>query len=227
MKGKMALSFISGAIVGSIVTYIFTKNREQYEIIELKGNEIKEELKEVIEEHKETASYIDDKRKSDANRSKPDIAEYSTNKKFTNYEEFYRAPEEEPKLGDDDVKDAVMEKDEDYFVEENIFDKVHEGDIYYPEIEEITVDQYDEECEEYGKLTLTLYKDGTLADERYQIIEDIDYKIGMDRIKEFYDSEEFELYVRNNDLEVDYEILKDDRTYFEMTGVEGSGIMDL
>ena len=73
--------------------------------------------------------------------------------------------------------------------------------------------------EEYGEMpgytpvSLTYYEDGILADTGYNPIEDIDDIVGFDSLDTFGEYEDDSVYVRNDRLKCDYEILKDYRTF--------------
>ncbi len=73
---------------------------------------------------------------------------------------------------------------------------------------------------EYGYPTasLTLYADGVLENEYFDVIppEDIDDMIGLDSLNHFGDYEEDSVFVRNHRLETDFEILKDYRKYTDI-----------
>ena len=68
----------------------------------------------------------------------------------------------------------------------------------------------------YEKISLTYFADGTLADDRDRIIEDVDEIVGEDFADHFGEYEDDSVFIRNDILEADYEILKDERTYDEM-----------
>ena len=73
--------------------------------------------------------------------------------------------------------------------------------------------------EEFGELAgytpvnLTYYEDGVLADTGMNPIEDIDDVVGFDSLDTFGEYEDDSVYVRNDRLKCDYEILKDYRTF--------------
>lgn len=95
--------------------------------------------------------------------------------------------------------------------------------------EELVDDPYDTpfiiDYEEYGEnanydtMTLTYFADGVLVDDCDDIIDDLDI-VGEENLKIF---EEFDgataIYVRNNIMMTDYEILKDDWNYSDIGDV--------
>ena len=79
-----------------------------------------------------------------------------------------------------------------------------------------------EEFDENGYETesLTLYADGVLTDSYNEVIDDIDDLIGLDSLDHFGEYEEDSVFVRNDDLQRDYEILKDHRNYSDTLPTE-------
>lgn len=72
------------------------------------------------------------------------------------------------------------------------------------------------EYEDYGAVSLTYYADKVLADEDDEIVDDIDYIIGEDSLNHFGEYEDDSVFVRNDRLECDYEILLDERNYYDI-----------
>lgn len=70
----------------------------------------------------------------------------------------------------------------------------------------------------YPTVSLTLYADGVLEDEYFDVIppEEIDNMIGLESLEHFGEYEDDSVFVRNDRLETDYEILKDSRNYADV-----------
>ena len=66
------------------------------------------------------------------------------------------------------------------------------------------------EFEEYERITLTYYADQLLADEDDELVEDIDKTVGFESFNHFGEYEEDVVFVRNDRLCCDYEILLDE-----------------
>lgn len=64
--------------------------------------------------------------------------------------------------------------------------------------------------------TLTFYSDGILADDEYNIIKDINGYVGNEALNTFGEYESDVVYVRNNKYKIDYEILLDDRKFYDV-----------
>ena len=71
------------------------------------------------------------------------------------------------------------------------------------------------ECE-YETVSLTYYKDGVLTDDQNYIVEDVDFVIGRDSLNHFGEYEDDSVFVRNDELKADYEILLDLRNYSDV-----------
>lgn len=70
----------------------------------------------------------------------------------------------------------------------------------------------------YESITITYYEgDGTLADERDQIIDDVDGTIGDHNLENFGvgTTEDHIVYVRNERISADFEVVKEERGYVE------------
>lgn len=69
--------------------------------------------------------------------------------------------------------------------------------------------------QDYPTITLTYYEnDGVLADEKGKIISNADELVGKDFASHFGEFEEDSVYIRNDNLKVYYEILRDYGDYY-------------
>ena len=80
----------------------------------------------------------------------------------------------------------------------------------------ISPDEFDENG--YQTVSLTYYADGVVEDDFYDVWDDdeIEEKIGRDSLNHFGEYEEDSVFVRNDDNETDYEILRDPRNYSDV-----------
>ena len=69
---------------------------------------------------------------------------------------------------------------------------------------------------DYEEISLTYYSDGILADENDDIVEDVEKCVGFESLSHFGEYEDDSVFVRNERLEVDYEILLDTRKYSDI-----------
>lgn len=68
---------------------------------------------------------------------------------------------------------------------------------------------------DYDTISLTYYADQILVDDGGDKIEDVDDVVGMESLTHFGEYEDDSVFVRNDRLKCDYEILMDERTYSE------------
>lgn len=68
---------------------------------------------------------------------------------------------------------------------------------------------------EYDTITLHYFADKVLADEDDEIITNVDEIIGRDSLTHFGEYEPDSVYVRNDEMKADYEILLDLRNYYD------------
>ena len=71
------------------------------------------------------------------------------------------------------------------------------------------------EIDEFHTISLTYYADGVLEDDEQNIVTDVDELIGEKSLTTFGEYEDDSVFVRNERLQTDFEILKDPRTYAE------------
>lgn len=72
------------------------------------------------------------------------------------------------------------------------------------------------ELDDYEIISLTYYADKFLTDDADELIEDVEALIGRDSLSTFGQFEEDAVYVRNDRLKCDYEILADTRNYVDI-----------
>ena len=145
----------------------------------------------------------------------------------TKYELYYE--EEDEELFEDDAEEdtdeaepaPINEIDEkpDLSVytaklkEQGYLQDVEEGgtdDMEKPYV--ISPDEYGE-MDDYDLYSYTYYADKVLADENNEPIEDVDQRIGLESLNHFGEYGDDSVYVRNDELKADYEILLDDEKY--------------
>lgn len=68
----------------------------------------------------------------------------------------------------------------------------------------------------YNTVSLTYYSDGLLADDMDELIENIDETVGVDSLNHFGEYEDDSVFVRNDRLKIDYEILLDNRKLIDV-----------
>lgn len=191
---KNLLCFVTGAAIGSVVTWKLIEKKykdladEEIEsVIETFKNRkpritkdnVKETVEKVINKHKEPKETVEDIVTA----------------------EGYSIEDEEETDEDDDSNYTV---DVDTGVE-----------VIVPYV--ITPGQFGE-YSEYGTKTLTYYADNVLTDEIDNPItsEEMETMIGPDALDHFGEYEDDSVYIRDEMNEMDYEILKSEKTFSEI-----------
>ena len=101
-------------------------------------------------------------------------------------------------------------------VEEEITNgELGDKDVYEPFI--IRPDEYGE-LHAYETLSLNYYADGVLTDELDNPIEDVESLVPADFADHFGEYDDNAVFVRNDNLECDYEILRDLRKFTDVVG---------
>lgn len=78
----------------------------------------------------------------------------------------------------------------------------------------ISPDEFGEDPN-YQTVSLTLYEDGVLTDDYDDVVVDVDDWVGEDSLTHFGEYEYDSVFVRNESMQTDFEILRDLRTYRE------------
>lgn len=182
------LLFAAGVAVGSVATWRYFKTR--YELVEETIDE--EEIDDPIEESEDKS--VNDRFSEDAE----DIAKVKSklNKKppLKEYVEMVK------QLSYSDAEMSDTEEGE---------------DLYEPFI--IRPEEYGE-LHAYDTLSLTYYADGVLTDDLDNRIEDVESLVPADFAEHFGEYEDDSVFVRNDNRECDYEILRDLRNFADAIG---------
>lgn len=92
-----------------------------------------------------------------------------------------------------------------------------------PEIEFIDADIFDSD-DAYDTVTFTLYKNNVLVNEQNKIVIDYENNVGREAVERFNEHEvNGAVYVRNHKHQMDYEILRDLRSFEEAFGGRADG----
>ncbi|MCC8097157.1 MAG: hypothetical protein LIO44_01045 [Eubacterium sp.] len=80
------------------------------------------------------------------------------------------------------------------------------------------------ELEDYETISLTFYSDDVLTDEDDDPVENINETVGWGSLYSFGEFEDDSVFVRNDRLKCDYEILRDERKYSEVLKTKPSPV---
>lgn len=189
MKNKLVYiaMFVAGAACGAGVTWQYFKKK--YEQI------AKEEIASV-------KATLLNKKKDTPDVSEPDenLAElksdvkhlYSTEEK-ENYQNIAMTYTNYNDPGNDVKLDAARSVDHPYVIRPEEFDEIG-----------------------YETVTLYYYADDFLADERDELVDDIENTVGLDFATHFGEFEDDSVFIRNDAKEVDYEILMSQQNYADI-----------
>ena len=187
-KLSNVLLFTAGAAVGSLVTWRYFKSK--YEVVE---DEIEEKTEET-EGETETEDEDPEVSESKMSYKKPPLKEYVKMVEDSGYV---------PKTHMEEVKEEIANGEWD------------DKDVYEPFI--IRPEEYGE-IHAYETLSLNYYADGVLTDELDNPIEDVESLVPADFADHFGEYEDDVVHVRNDNLECDYEILRDLRKFTDVVG---------
>lgn len=194
MKGFIL--FALGAVIGSGVTYYLV--REKCERAAQEEIDSVKEAFERLEEQKEKTKELSDKVHEIAEkaREKASVAEYAKQLKDQGY--TYYSNVEKPK--EEDQPEPEQKR---YFGSKDATPYV------------IPPEQFGE-FDDYDKISLTFYADKILADDNDEILEDVEGVVGFESLTHFGEYEDDSVYVRNDRLKCDYEILLSQRDYSDV-----------
>lgn len=207
--------FAGGILVGAAATYFAIKTK--YE--KLAENEIKE-MREYYKDKNEKEVEIIERNAVQRHEHEKAVAEAEKQEEFDKEHEKeleeYReivSRYNHPEYADALVRKRELQIKESEKEEENMTEEFAQP--YYI----IKPDQYGEK--DYEPVTLTWYADGVLTDEFDNVIDEdeIEERIGMEALVNIGAYEDGLIHVRNDDLEIDYEIQEDPRNYFDIYNI--------
>lgn len=182
--------FAVGAAIGSAVAWLYAK--KYYErIADEEIESMKEWVNRRVAEHEKVTSDTNVPEEKSMPSMKPDLMEYVKKVTDLGYIDYSRTH--------DDPKEDAKEE-----VEEDVDD-----DIYVIKPNEFG------ECD-YDEVSLTYYADGILTDEQDEPIEDLRGTVGEDYMTHFGEFENDSVFIRNERLQIDFEILADQRNYSDL-----------
>lgn len=184
-----AVAFTIGVATGASVTYIL----------------IKKHFKKIADDEIDTMrEYFQNKRAEEANalEEEPDEAEVK--------EARDEHQEDKPNIREY----ASLIKKENYTnYSDTTADKKKEvDDVEKPYV--ITPEEFGEL--DYSTISLTYYSDGVLTYESDELVEDVDDIVGADFAEHFGEYEDDSVFIRNDRMKTDFEILVDKRNYSDV-----------
>lgn len=213
---KNVLIFAAGAAIGSVVTW---------KLIEKKYKDLAdEEIASVVETFKNR-----DKKKTTTKKKKETELknEASVKSMIDGVKKLGTVIKEEEKVNyanivndNDYTSDEVKPEDvsNDKVPDEDCYIKVEPTDEEHVELYTIPPEEFGEGGLGWGTKSYTYYADGILADEVDAIEERQELVFGPNGMKGFGEYEPNTVYIRDEDNELDYEVIKESKTYSEIVG---------
>lgn len=194
-----SIFFIAGAAVGSVASWVATKNayqKKNQEDIESVREFYKQKEKDLVAKLQKEYGFEIKENKKETESPKDDTPiPMSMVGSKTDYTKFYKD------LSDDPPEDVLAETPKPNLP---------------PEVVPYVISPEDFGDDEYEPLTLTYYADGVLVDEDEEPVENLDEVVGKESLKRFGEFEADTVFVRNERLKCDYEILRDNHKYADI-----------
>jgi len=201
------LMFTAGAAIGSAVTWKLVKTKYERianeEIASVKETFAKREKKTVNENDSDTNDISEEPKR--VIPDKPDLMEYAAKIREEGYMDYSNQGKSEKK----------EEKKEPYTRDMDDFAYDEEPYVIAPE----HFDEYDD----YETESLTYWSDGYLTDEDDNLIEDIAGMVGEDYAEHFGEFEDDSVFIRNERLKTDFEILAVEGKYMDTVSPNTEG----
>lgn len=187
------LFFTAGAVIGSVVTWKFVKNKyeqlaqEEIDSVKAAYRPHEDEPEPKVPDNNVESGYVP---------NKTDLNSYSKTLATQKYTDYTSAKEgmantTKPAEEVDDMERPYVIAPEDFG-----------------------------ELPGYRNVSLLYFNDGVLTDSQYEPVEDTDSLVGLDSLDHFGEYEDDSVFVRNDKYKTDYEILKDPRDFADLLGPE-------
>lgn len=188
MTNREFLSFVIGLAIGVVSSALYFRGKTQEEVDEVRSFYLSKVGENEATENTE-AETVEEKVFREFNATKPEIRDYINTLRERKYVDYSKTAE--PDDSSAKVPDVI-------------------ADPYV-----ISIDDFGQE-EGYDTITLTAYSDGTIANYADDELEDPESTIGEDILSKFGDEDV--VYIRNDRLKADFEVVRDNRTYAEVVG---------
>ena len=188
MTNRELLGFVIGLAIGVVSSALYFRGKTQEEVDEVRSFYLSKVGENEATENTE-AETVEEKVFREFNATKPEIRDYINTLRERKYVDYSKTAE--PDDSSAKVPDVI-------------------ADPYV-----ISIDDFGQE-EGYDTITLTAYSDGTIANYADDELEDPESTIGEDVLSKFGDEDV--VYIRNDRLKADFEVVRDNRTYVEVVG---------
>lgn len=184
------IAFIAGAGVGAAVTWKLLENRYRT-LLREEVDDVKAYFNEKLNEKTQGEGHTEPKEESKIEniKEKPSIKEMAA--KIVEEQGYIKHSEP---IAKNEKEGGRAMKSKPYVISPEEFD----------------------ELDGYQVVSLTYYSDKVLTDEDDEVIKNVDELIGKESLNTFGQYEDDSVFVRNDDLKTDFEILLDLRNYSEV-----------
>lgn len=182
-----ALSFTAGVAIGASVTYILIKKHFQ----KIADDEI-DTMREYFRRNKKAEAFEEEPDEADVKEARDEHQEDKPN--IREYASLIK------KENYTNYSDTAADK------------KKEVDDVEKPYV--ITPEEFGEL--DYSTISLTYYSDGVLTYESDELVEDVDGIVGADFAEHFGEYEDDSVFIRNDRMKTDFEILADKRNYSDV-----------
>lgn len=198
---KNFFTFVTGLVIGSVVTYVVVKDKFE-KIAQEEIDSVKEVFGRRVE--KEADKKVEKIAEKEVEKIRKEYNDYSSLTK--NYTSYSKNETEEDDCAQVEEEDDCANVEDEDGVEIFEVERASNSDRPY------VIDPWDFGGEDgYDTITLNYYADGVLTDDDNNVIEDeeIDDIVGKDFAEHFGEYEKDCVCVRNDRLKTDYEICRD------------------
>lgn len=207
------LMFAAGAAIGSAVTWKVVKTKYE-RIVQEEIDSVKETFANNFASRSDADDTITDENENDSYHQ-------------VDWSELEDLNEDEDEEDEDNKSEEDYLRDYGRLIDHYTTNDNKKGGAENMAKEPYVISPYDfGEIDEYHKIELTYYADGILEDEDYSIVNDVDELIGSKALTTFGEYEDDAVFVRNERLCTDFQILKDYRTYDEARSVGPKQVRD-
>ena len=207
---KIALFTLGGVTAGAVGGYFYAMKSLERKYAEIAEEEIAS-VKDTYELLTKKGKYKDDRAATDAYLARLDELQYRSQQGdfLEDVEDVEAEEEDEEEVEPLSAQPIIVKK------EVNVMEEPRDPKVPYL----IHVDEFMNEREDHEKLTINYYvEDDTLADERDEIIPDVEGTVGTKNLDRWGDGSDsiYSVYVRNERLSCDFEVLREDTSYAKM-----------
>lgn len=189
---------VVGIAIGSAATWQYTKKKYE-QIAQEEIDSVKKSFSKKEDEPVTKIAEVDNTNNSRQAKEKPSVAEYAARLQDEGYTNYSNVTNEKESL-----KEVATSMEKPYIIAPEAFG----------------------ELDDYEKISLSYYTDGSLADEGDELVDDVDNTVGLDSLNHFGEYEEDSIFVRNDRLKCDYEILMDQRKYSDVVNTKPHQVED-